>query len=104
MDHGVNLFQDWATVTDCGDIPNTPFDKLLAIQELESGWNSINAQSPKNGSIMDAVRVISIGGDHTISEWFCRRFLPLGANMKIPSSTDTTCTSFYVGPCCSFAL
>lgn len=104
MDHGVNPFKDWATVTDCGDIPNTPFDKLLAIQELESGWNSINAQSPKNGSIMDAVRVISIGGDHTISEWFCRRFLLPGANMKIPSSTDTTCTSFYVGPCCSLAL
>jgi agmatinase len=75
MDHGVNLFKDWAAVTDCGDIPNTAFDKLLAIQELESGWNSINAQSPKNRSTMDAVRVISIGGYHTISEWFCRRFL-----------------------------
>jgi arginase family enzyme len=31
---------------------------------------------------MDAVRVISIGGDHTISEWFCRCFLLPGANMK----------------------
>jgi len=81
MDHGVNPFKDWATVTDCGDIPNTPFDKLLAIQELESGWNSINAQSPKNASAMDAVRVISIGGDHTISECvgnnsYCRMLMP----------------------------
>lgn len=68
MDHGVNPFKDWATVTDCGDISNTPFDKLQAIQELESGWNSISAQSPSNMSVMDAVRIISIGGDHTISE------------------------------------
>jgi agmatinase len=67
MDHRVNPFQDWATVTDCGDIQNTPFDKLQALQELESGWNAINAQSPKNTTAMDAVRVISIGGDHTIS-------------------------------------
>lgn len=81
MDHGVNPFKDWATVTDCGDIPNTPFDKLLAIRELESGWNSINAQSSKNASVMDAVRVMSIGGDHTISECvgnnsYCRILMP----------------------------
>jgi agmatinase len=67
MDHGVNPFKNWATVTDCGDIPNTPFDKLQAIRQLESGWVSINAQSPKNMRIMDSVRIISIGGDHTIS-------------------------------------
>jgi agmatinase len=67
MGHGVNPFKNWATVTDCGDIPNTPFDKLQAIQQLESGWTSINAQRPKNMSVMDAVRIISIGGDHTIS-------------------------------------
>ena len=56
-------------VTDCGDIQNTPFDKLVAIQELEDGWRAINAQSPRNGSASDAVRTITIGGDHTISEF-----------------------------------
>jgi agmatinase len=68
MDHRINPFRDWAAVTDCGDIQNTPFDKLQALQELERGWNAINAQSPKNKTAMDAVRIISIGGDHTISE------------------------------------
>lgn len=70
MDHDINPFLNWATVTDCGDIYNTPFDKLMAIDELESGWRSINAQTPKNLDKGDAVRTISIGGDHTISTYF----------------------------------
>ncbi len=67
MDHGVNPFQNWAKVTDCGDISNTPFDKLVAIQELEHGMKTINKLKPKNESVADAVRLITIGGDHTIS-------------------------------------
>jgi agmatinase len=69
IDHGVNPFRNWATVTDCGDISNTPFDKLVAIQELEHGMKMINSMTPKNVSAADAVRLITIGGDHTISEY-----------------------------------
>jgi arginase family enzyme len=68
IDHGVNPFRNWAAVTDCGDISNTPFDKLVAIQELEHGMKAINSMKPKNVSAADAVRLITIGGDHTISE------------------------------------
>lgn len=67
IDHGVNPFRSWATVTDCGDISNTPFDKLVAIRELEHGMKSINSLKPKNVSSADAVRLITIGGDHTIT-------------------------------------
>ena len=69
LDHGVNPFRNWAKVTDCGDISNTPFDKLVAIQELEHGMRTINGLSPKNVSVADAVRLITIGGDHTISAY-----------------------------------
>lgn len=69
MDHiGVNPFKDWAKVTDCGDLENTPFDKLVAIHELEKGMKAINNLKPKNESAADAVRLITIGGDHTISK------------------------------------
>jgi agmatinase len=68
MDHGVNPFHDWAGVVDCGDIPNTPFDKLEAIHQLEHGWKQINAREPKDTDKGDHIRLISIGGDHTISE------------------------------------
>lgn len=69
IDHGVNPFRSWATVTDCGDISNTPFDKLVAIRELEHGMKSINSLKPKNVSSADAVRLITIGGDHTVSKY-----------------------------------
>jgi hypothetical protein len=72
IDHGVNPFRNWATVTDCGDISNTPFDKLVAIRELEHGMKSINSLKPKNVSSADAVRLITIGGDHTISNYYAR--------------------------------
>lgn len=67
MDHDVNPFRDWATVLDCGDIKNTPFDKLQAIRELQRGWESIAARKVKNTDKGSAPRIISIGGDHTIS-------------------------------------
>jgi arginase family enzyme len=67
MDHRVNPFRNWARVTDCGDINNTPFDKLVAIHELEHGMKAINKLEPKNKTAADAVRLITIGGDHTIS-------------------------------------
>ena len=70
MDHLVNPFKSWAAVTDCGDIQNTPFDKLAAIQELENGWRAINKQNPRNGNVSNVVRTISVGGDHTISKLF----------------------------------
>lgn len=96
MDHLVNPFRSWATVTDCGDIQNTPFDKLVAIRELEDGWRAINRQEPKNGSVSNAVRTVSIGGDHTISEWFNIRsaftFL-----MNYFSITGSTRSTFYLG-------
>lgn len=69
MDHGLNPFQNWAKIVDCGDISNTPFDKLVAVHELEKGMQVINDGKPANTSASDAVRLIAIGGDHTISQF-----------------------------------
>jgi agmatinase len=67
MDHLANPFRGWATIVDCGDISNSPFDKLQALSELEHGWKAIGARDPKNREKSENVRIISIGGDHTIS-------------------------------------
>lgn len=67
MDHGVNPFRDWATVVDCGDIGNTPFDKLQAIHELQKGWEAILARRPRTPGKGAVPRLVSIGGDHTIT-------------------------------------
>ncbi|KAI5306037.1 hypothetical protein KEM56_002460 [Ascosphaera pollenicola] len=66
MDHENGAFNNWATVVDCGDIPNTPFDKLKAIEQLTRGSKSILSRAPKSEEHSKAVRMLSIGGDHTI--------------------------------------
>lgn len=63
----MNPFRDWAAVVFCGDIKNTPFDKLQAIHELKKGYEAIVARKVKNTAKGNAPRIISIGGDHTIS-------------------------------------
>jgi agmatinase len=68
IDNGVNPFRSWATMVDCGDIFNTPFDKHLALKQLEKGVSAITAQKAKNHTVGDAVRIVNIGGDHTISK------------------------------------
>lgn len=67
MDHGVNPFRDWASVVDCGDISNTPFDKLQAIHELQRGWEAIGERKVHNTEKGNVPRIIGIGGDHTVS-------------------------------------
>lgn len=68
IDNGVNPFRSWATVVDCGDIFNTPFDKHHALKQLEKGVSAIATKYPKNDTVGDAVRIVNIGGDHTISK------------------------------------
>lgn len=74
MDHLRNPFRDWATVVDCGDIGNSPFDKLQAIHQLEAGWAAIAKRPAKATEKGDVPRIISIGGDHTISMSLFRIF------------------------------
>ncbi len=102
MDHAVNPFRNWATVTDCGDIRNTPFDKLVAVHELEKGMAAIHKLKPKNESVADAVRLITIGGDHTVSKYFQEISCP--NSDIIYSSAHPSCSSLNLGLRRSLAL
>lgn len=68
MDHKANPFKDWATIVDCGDIANTPFDKLEAMKQLSQGAAAVMAHKAKAQKISNVVRMITLGGDHTISK------------------------------------
>ena len=68
MDHRTNPFRDWATIVDCGDVANSPFDKFQALKQLTRGATEILTRKSKEQSKSEAVRLITIGGDHTISE------------------------------------
>jgi agmatinase len=67
-DHpSVNPFTSWAEIVDCGDIANTPFDKLEAIKQLQLGSQTIISGKTNNTKKSTQRCAITIGGDHTIS-------------------------------------
>lgn len=109
MDHGVNPFNDWASVVDCGDISNTPFDKLQAIHELEAGWKKIGSRKPQHEEKGKHVRLISIGGDHTISKMTCVSLSnlfssPIKVLRTIHSAPGPSSITTHVGEGCSPAF
>jgi agmatinase len=71
-----NPFNSWATVLDCGDIPVTSYDNAYAIEQIEQGHYSILNRAPKTSADQPGLysksgktlpRVITLGGDHTIT-------------------------------------
>ncbi|KAJ3945081.1 uncharacterized protein N0V96_005104 [Colletotrichum fioriniae] len=70
-----NPFNSWATVLDCGDIPVTSYDNTWALHQIEEGHFEILSRQPatdaaKKGPAKNErtlPRVITLGGDHTIT-------------------------------------
>ncbi|KAH7212237.1 hypothetical protein DER44DRAFT_808056 [Fusarium oxysporum] len=70
-----NPFNSWATVLDCGDIPVTSYDNQWALRQIEEGHYNILSRPPatdadKSGPALKSrtlPRVITLGGDHTIT-------------------------------------
>lgn len=52
------------SIIDCGDIPMTPFDNRIALNQLYRGQRSVHKHSTKTNS---KPRIITMGGDHTIT-------------------------------------
>lgn len=54
------------TIIDCGDVPLTPFDNRIALNQLYRGERAIhNHTSTKNN--VPSPKIITMGGDHTIT-------------------------------------
>ncbi|KAJ5344920.1 hypothetical protein N7541_007416 [Penicillium brevicompactum] len=70
---GINPYKSWAKITDCGDIPITPFDNGLAERQmyeafLELGSRKIVNKSPKATGIGHThPKLVTLGGDHSVA-------------------------------------
>lgn len=70
---GVNPYKSWAKITDCGDIPITPFDNGLAERQmyeafLELGSRKIVNDPPRGGGIgAKHPKLVTLGGDHSVA-------------------------------------
>ncbi|KAF9873937.1 hypothetical protein CkaCkLH20_08671 [Colletotrichum karsti] len=69
----VNPFRFWGQALDCGDIAVTPYDKHLALQQIEDAYDRLLDRKTYTAAASDAAsaqrtipRLLSLGGDHTI--------------------------------------
>ena len=62
---GMNPYQSWARILDCGDIPVTPFDNSLALHQMTTAYQELLAR-PATDPTRKPI-LFSLGGDHSIS-------------------------------------
>ncbi|EGV61158.1 agmatinase [Yamadazyma tenuis] len=53
------------SIVDCGDVPLTPFDNRIALNQLYRGERAIHKHPSKNNQ--NKPKIITMGGDHTIT-------------------------------------
>lgn len=63
---GFNPYADWATIIDCGDVPMTPLDNRIALDQLYRAHRAIH-QRGSESSKQTQPRIITLGGDHTVT-------------------------------------
>lgn len=55
------------TIIDCGDVPMTPFDNRIALNQLYRGQRAIHNHTVSGAKLISHPKVITMGGDHTIT-------------------------------------
>ncbi|KAG9314170.1 arginase family-domain-containing protein [Chiua virens] len=75
---GNNPYESGPKILDCGDVPTSPFDNALAVDQIEVAYNTLLARPLASGSSLwsggavlakdsrEHPRIVSLGGDHTI--------------------------------------
>ncbi|KAL3421017.1 Guanidinobutyrase [Phlyctema vagabunda] len=62
---GLNPYSNWAKVIDCGDIPVTPFDNALAMQQMTEAFTELGLREGTAPGSMP--KLIILGGDHLVA-------------------------------------
>lgn len=63
---GINPYQKWAKVVDCGDIPVTPMDSSLALEMMTAAYENLLDRDSEYSKSSMPPRLLSLGGDHSI--------------------------------------
>ncbi|KAJ2926719.1 hypothetical protein H1R20_g10361, partial [Candolleomyces eurysporus] len=79
MQWGFDPYQQGYTVLDCGDVPVSPFDNALAMDQIEVAYSTLLRRGVKTQDAsqtrhlaldgLEHPRIVSLGGDHTIDTW-----------------------------------
>lgn len=63
---GINPYRSWASIIDCGDIPITPMDNAIALQQMTEAFRELARRKPLS-STLERPRLITLGGDHSLA-------------------------------------
>lgn len=61
---GINPYQNWATILDCGDIPITPMDNAVALRQMTAAFAELGNRPAARAA---RPKLITLGGDHSLA-------------------------------------
>ncbi|KAG6007362.1 hypothetical protein E4U21_006066 [Claviceps maximensis] len=64
---GINPYQNWARVIDCGDVPITPFDNDIAREQMTHAFHALGRATPSSSLSRGRPKLVTLGGDHSLS-------------------------------------
>ncbi|THW14124.1 Arginase/deacetylase [Aureobasidium pullulans] len=64
---GINPYMSWARVLDCGDIPITPIDNVVALQQMTEAFIELGQRQVAHPLYQDKPKLMILGGDHSLS-------------------------------------
>ncbi|KAH8197240.1 hypothetical protein TruAng_008598 [Truncatella angustata] len=63
---GINPYQNWATILDCGDIPVVPIDNAVALRQMTAAFEELGSRPPLS-PVHSKPKLITLGGDHSLA-------------------------------------
>lgn len=64
---GINPYQSWATIIDCMDIPVTPMNNELALEQMTAGFIELLGHPTVHPGVGGSIpRLVALGGDHSV--------------------------------------
>lgn len=61
---GINPYQNWATILDCGDIPITPMDNAVALRQMTAAFQELGSRPAPRAA---KPKLVTLGGDHSLA-------------------------------------
>lgn len=78
----INPYQNWAKIIDCGDIPVTPMDNALALEQMTVAFTELGARPPSS-PVHQKPKLITLGGDHSLALPALRALKPHYPNLRV---------------------
>lgn len=63
---GINPYQNWAKVVDCGDIPVTPIDNNIAREQMTQALKQLGRRRTVS-ALAPKPKLMTLGGDHSLT-------------------------------------